>query len=98
METFVTIITLVLLFTILGELESIKKRLNNKEKTKWNLKELVGKTIKVSLDDEIDISLEGMLVSFDQNWIEIKVIKKHNHNEIYYKRIENIKSIALKNE
>jgi len=80
--------------SISGQLSSIKNKLENKSKTKVNLKELVGKKVKVYLDDEHDIELEGELVSFDKKWFEIKEYKKKN-NEIHYKRIDKIKSITL---
>ena len=75
-------------------LTSIKSKIDNKPKTKINLKELIGKKVEVYLADDNDISLEGELVSFDKEWFEIKVVKKNT--EIYYKRIEKIKSITLK--
>lgn len=81
--------------SISGQLSSIKNKLDNKTKTKVNLKELVGKNVKVYLDDEHDIELEGELVSFDKKWFELKEYKKKN-NEIHYKRIDKIKSITLK--
>ena len=82
--------------SISGQLNSIKNKLENKPKTKVNLKELVGKNVKVYLDDEYDIELDGKLVSFDKKWFELKEFKKNN-NEIHYKRIDRIKSITLKN-
>lgn len=97
MEYAVWILIIVAWLSISGELSSIKKKLENKPKTRWNFKELVGKNIKVSLDDEYDMNLEGELISFDNKWIEIKKVKKYNNNEIYYKRIDRIKSIVVKN-
>lgn len=76
-----------------SEINSLKNK--NKEKTKVNLKELVGKKVKVYLDDEYDIELEGELISYDKKWFELKQYKKKN-NEIYYKRVDKIKSITLK--
>ena len=81
--------------SISGQLNSIKNKLDNKSKTKVNLKDLVGKKVKVYLDDEHDIELEGELVSFDKRWFELKEFKKNN-SEIHYKRIDRIKSITLK--
>ena len=81
--------------SISGQLNSIKNKLDNKSKTKVNLKEFVGKKVKVYLDDEHDIELEGELISFDKKWFELKEFKKKN-NEIHYKRIDKIKSITLK--
>ena len=81
--------------SISSQLSSIKNKLENKPKTKVNLKELVGKNVKVYLDDEYDMELVGELVSFDKKWFELKEFKKKN-NEIHYKRIDKIKSITLK--
>lgn len=81
--------------SISSQLNSIKNKLENKPKTKVNLKELVGRNVKVYLDDEHDIELEGELISFDKKWFELKEFKK-NSNEIHYKRIDKIKSITLK--
>ena len=81
--------------SISSQLSSIKNKFENKPKIKINLKELIGKNVKVYLDDEHDIELEGELVSFDKKWFELKEFKKNN-NEIHYKRIDRIKSITLK--
>lgn len=97
MENAVWILIIIAWLSISGKLSSIKKKLENKPKTRWNFKELVGKNVKVSLDDEYDMNLEGELISFDNKWIEIKKVKKYNNNEIYYKRIDRIKSIVVKN-
>lgn len=98
MEIMVYVIqvtVLVAYILISAQISSIKNKLENKPKTKVNLKELIGKNVKVYLDDENDIELEGELVSFDKKWFELKKQKKKN-NEIYYKRIDRIKSITLK--
>lgn len=95
MEYVILGAVLVAFSSISGQLSSIKNKLDNKTKTKVNLKELVGKNVKVYLDDEHDIELEGELVSFDKKWFELKEYKKKN-NEIHYKRIDKIKSITLK--
>ena len=98
METMVYVIqgTVLVAYVLLSsQLSSIKNKLENKPKTKVNLKELIGKNVKVYLDDENDVELEGELVSFDRKWFELKKQKKKN-NEIYYKRIDRIKSITLK--
>ena len=95
MEYVILGAVLVAFSSISGQLSSIKNKLDNKSKTKVNLKELVGKRVKVYLDDEHDIELEGELISFDKKWFELKEFKKKN-NEINYKRIDRIKSITLK--
>lgn len=84
---------LIAYLSLSSEINSLKNK--NKEKTKVNLKELVGKKVKVYLDDEYDIELEGELISYDKKWFELKQYKKKN-NEIYYKRVDKIKSITLK--
>lgn len=84
---------LIAYLSLSSEISSLKNK--NNEKTKVNLKELVGKKVKVYLDDEYDIELEGELISYDKKWFELKQYKKKN-NEIYYKRIDRIKSITLK--
>ena len=95
MEYVILGAVLVAFSSISGQLSSIKNKLDNKSKTKVNLKELVGKRVKVYLDDEHDIELEGEVISFDKKWFELKEFKKKN-NEIHYKRIDRIKSITLK--
>ena len=84
---------LIAYLSLSSEINSLKNK--NKEKTKVNLKELVGKKVKVYLDDEYDIEIEGELISYDKKWFELKQYKKKN-NEIYYKRVDKIKSITLK--
>ena len=95
MEYVTLIVVLVAFVSISGQLSSIRNKLENKSKTKVNLKDLVGKNVIVYLDDEFDIELEGKIVSFDKKWFEIKESKKKN-KEIHYKRIDRIKSITLK--
>ena len=97
MEYVILGAVLVAFASISGQLSSIKNKLDNKPKTKINLKELVGKKVKVYLDDDYDIELEGELVSFYKKWFEIKEFKKNN-NENHYKRIDRIKSITLKDK
>ncbi len=79
---------------ISGQLSSIKNKLENKPKTKVNLKELIGKNVVVYLDDDFDVEIKGELVSFDKKWFEIKELKKKN-SVLHYKRIDRIKSITL---
>ena len=55
---------LIAYLSLSSEINSLKNK--NKEKTKVNLKELVGKKVKVYLDDEYDIELEGELISYDK--------------------------------
>lgn len=86
---------LVAFASISSQLSSIKNKLENKPKTKVDLKEFVGKNVKIYLDDEYDLELEGELITFDKKWFEIKEQKKKN-KEINYKRIDRIKSITLK--
>ena len=83
MEYVILGAVLVAFASISGQLSSIKNKLDNKPKTKINLKELVGKKVKVYLDDDYDIELEGELVSFDKKWFEIllKVRAKPRNNE-----------------
>ncbi|MBP3841832.1 MAG: hypothetical protein IK997_06930 [Bacilli bacterium] len=95
MEYVILGAVLVAYYSISSQLNSIKNKLENKSKTKVNLKELVGKKVKVYLDDEHDIELDGELVSFDKKWLELKEVKK-NGNVIHYKRIDKVKSITLK--
>lgn len=95
MEYVILGAVLVAYYSISSQLNSIKNKLENKSKTKVNLKELVGKKVKVYLDDEHDIELDGELVSFDKKWLELKEVKK-NSNVIHYKRIDKVKSITLK--
>lgn len=85
-------------FSISGQINKLKKRLDGKSKqiANTNLNELVGKNVVVYLDDEYHIKLKGTLISFDNKWFELKVDKKNNNTEIYYKRIEDIYSIILK--
>ena len=90
MEYVILFAIIIAYSSISGELSSIKKKLNTK-KTTWNLKDYVGKKLTVNLDDEFEPTIEGVLVSYDQKWIEIK-----NKKEIFYKRIEKIKSITEK--
>ena len=53
MEYVILGAVLVAFCSISGQLSSIKNKLDNKTKTKVNLKELVGKNVKVYLDDEL---------------------------------------------
>ena len=92
MEYVILMSVLIAFASISSELNSIKNWLENKPKTQVNLKEYIGKKVKINLDDENDIELEGELVSFDKKWFELK----NEKHEIHYKRIDRIKSITLK--
>jgi hypothetical protein len=96
MEYVILAAIIIAYVSLSGELSSIKSKLENKPKTKVNLKELVGKNVKVYLDDEYDLELEGELLSFDRKWFELRDSRKKN--EIHYKRTDRIKSITLKND
>ena len=76
------------------DINKLKKKLDIKytKKKKINLNEFVGKNVVVHLYDEYEPQLKGILLSFDNKWFEIRVNGKYN----YYKRIEEITSITLK--
>ena len=78
-----------------SQLNSIKNKLDNQTKTRINLKDYLGKNVKVYLDDEYDIELIGELLSYDNKWFEFKENIKYKNPTIYYKRIDKIKSITL---
>lgn len=78
-----------------SQLSSIKNKMDNQTKSKINLKDYLGKKVKLYLDDEYDIELIGELLSYDNKWFEFKENIKHKNPTIYYKRIDKIKSITL---
>ena len=81
--------------SISSQLSSIKNKMDNQTKSKINLKDYLGKKVKLYLDDEYDIELIGELLSYDNKWFEFKESIKHKNSTIYYKRIDKIKSITL---
>lgn len=94
MEYVILGAVLVAFCSLSAELSSIKHRLDSTPK-KINLKEYIGKNVKINLDEDINLELEGKLISFDNKWFELK-IEKNKKIEIHYKRIESIKAITLK--
>ena len=81
--------------SISSQLSSIKNKMDNQTKSKINLKDYLGKKVKLYLDDEYDIELIGELLSYDNKWFEFKENIKPKNPTIYYKRIDKIKSITL---
>jgi len=81
--------------SISSQLSSIKNKMDNQIKSKINLKDYVGKKVKIYLDDEYDIELIGELLSYDNKWIELKENFKQKNSEIHFKRIDKIKAITL---
>lgn len=81
--------------SISSQLSLIKNKMENQTKSKINLKDYLGKKIKLYLDDEYDIELIGELLSYDNKWFEVKENIKHKNSVIHYKRIDKIKSITL---
>lgn len=77
-----------------SQLNSIKNKLDNQTKTRINLKDYLGKNVKLYLDDEYDIELTGEILSYDNKWFEFKENNKHKKSTIHYKRVDNIKSIT----
>ena len=81
--------------SISSQLSSIKNKMDNQTKSKINLKDYLGKKVKLYLDDEYDIELIGELLSYDNKWFEFKENIKYKNPTIYYRRIDKIKSITL---
>ena len=55
--------------SISTQLSSIKNKMDNQIKSKINLKDYVGKKVKIYLDDEYDIELIGELLYYDNKFI-----------------------------
>jgi len=97
MEYIIFIILIIGFSDISSKLKLINKKLETDSKTKYNLKELVGKNVVIEFDEDFSIVLEGKLISFDEKWFEIETVKKNKNIETTYKRISEIKSITIKN-
>ncbi|MBE6157341.1 MAG: hypothetical protein E7160_00885 [Firmicutes bacterium] len=98
MEYIIFIILIIGFSDISSKLKLINKKLETDSKTKYNLKELVGKNVVIEFDEDFSIVLEGKLISFDEKWFEIETVKKNKSIETTYKRISEIKSITIKNK
>ena len=97
MEYIIFIILIIGFSDISSKLKLINKKLETDSKTKYNLKELVGKNVVIEFDEDFSVVLEGKLISFDEKWFEIETVKKNKNIETTYKRISEIKSITIKN-
>ncbi len=97
-------LTLIALVMVYSSLSSKISRITNNVSVKKNkkfpsLKELVGKNIELETDDYYDypfnLKTKGILKEYNDTWIVIESLNKKEEKELYYYRVNNIKSIYI---
>lgn len=97
-------LTLIALVMVYSSLSSKISRITNNMSVKRNkkfpsLKELVGKNIELETDDYYDytfnLKTKGILKEYNDTWIVIESLNKKDEKELYYYRLNNIKSINI---
>lgn len=97
MEYIILIAIVAATSSIISKIEKLDKKINKSTTSKVDLKKLIGKKVKIELATECS-ELDGILVSSDENWIELQrtvETKKGKITETHFDRIENIQTITL---
>lgn len=98
---YLTLIALVMVYSSLSsKISRITNNMSVKKNKKFpSLKELVGKNIELETDDYYDytfnLKTKGILKEYNETWIVIESLNKQNEKELYYYRVNNIKSINI---
>lgn len=98
---YLTLIALVMVYSSLSsKISRITNNMSVKKNKKFpSLKELVGKNIEIETDDYYDytfnLKTKGILKEYNDTWIVIESLNKQNEKELYYYRVNNIKSINI---
>lgn len=98
---YLTLIALVMVYSSLSsKISRITNNMSVKKNKKFpSLKELVGKNIELETDDYYDytfnLKTKGILKDYNDTWIVIESLNKKDEKELYYYRVNNIKSINI---
>lgn len=98
---YLTLIALVMVYSSLSsKISRITNNMSVKKNKKFpSLKELVGKNIELETDDYYDytfnLKTKGILKEYNDTWIVIETLNKKEEKELYYYRVNNIKSINI---
>lgn len=95
MEYLIFAALLIGFVSLSAQINQLKSKLDKTAKSRKNLSSFINKHVIIDLNDEYDTELEGILISCDQRWFELKV-SNNGLNEFYYKKVNMIKSITLK--
>lgn len=98
---YLTLIALVLVYSSLSaKISRITNNMSVRKNKKFpSLKELVGKNVELETDDyyeyTFNLKTKGILKEYNDTWIVIEALNKKNEKELYYYRLNNIKSINI---
>lgn len=98
---YLTLIALVMVYSSLSsKISRITNNMSVKKNKKFpSLKELVGKHIELETDDYYEytynLKTKGILKEYNDTWIVIESLNKKDEKELYYYRVNNIKSINI---
>lgn len=98
---YLTLIALVMVYSSLSsKISRITNNMSVKKNKKFpSLKELVGKNIELETDDYYDytfnLKTKGILKEYNDTWIVIESLNKQNEKELYYYRVNDIKTINI---
>lgn len=96
-----TLIALVMVYSSLSaKISRITNNMSVRKNKKFpSLKELVGKNVELETDDYYEYTFnsktKGILKEYNDTWIVIEALNKKNEKELYYYRLNNIKSINI---
>lgn len=98
---YLTLIALVMVYSSLSsKISRITNNMSVKKNKKFpSLKELVGKNIELETDDYYDytfnLKTKGILKEYNDTWIVIETLNKKEEKELYYYRVNDIKTINI---
>lgn len=98
---YLTLIALVMVYSSLSaKISRITNNMSVRKNKKFpSLKELVGKNVELETDDyyeyTFNLKTKGILKEYNDTWIVIEALNKKNEKELYYYRLNNIKSINI---
>jgi hypothetical protein len=98
MEWWILLLGIVGYSSISSKLDKIMNNMSTNKKKKFSsLQELIGKNIKLETDNQLELAYncktEGILKEYNDTWLVIETIDKKNKKELYYYRLNNVKSI-----
>lgn len=98
---YLTLIALVMAYSSLSsKISRITNNVSVKKNKKFtSLKELVGKNIELETDGYYEytynLKTKGILKEYNDTWIVIESLNKKEEKELYYYRVNNIKTINI---
>lgn len=96
---YVLFLAIIISYSSLAEkISKISDATTTKKSKKFpSLKELIGKTVKLTVEEDKPpiFSKMGILKAYDEKWLVIETEDKKNKKELLYYRIKNVTSIDI---